>query len=169
MPNLAFDQTCADATLVATAALKSHDLALTATLDNITFVAQAVGWRYVAFNQTCDPVGLVMTSIRGHAVKFEAATASAKMTAHVGLGTPPPPVYTYIPRIYNVTGQVRQTSGAILCFVGPPNKSVDWRILQGDGTLTPFSTFTDAQGRCSCRFDSAGAVGRVVIGAAYVP
>jgi hypothetical protein len=169
MPDLAFDQTCADATLVATAALKSHDLALTATLDDITFVATAVGWRYVAFNQTCDPVGLVMTSIRGHAVKFEAATAQAYLTAHVALGVPPPAAYTYTPRIYNVTGPVRQTSGAILCFIGPPNKSVDWRILQGDGTLTPFTTFTDAEGRCSCRFDSAGAVERVIIGAAYVP
>jgi len=169
MPDLSFDQTCAPATVVATAALKSHDLALPATLDGITFVAQAVGWRYVAFNQTCDPVGLVMTSIRGHAVKFEAATAQAHMTAHVGLGEPPPAVETNIPRIYNVTGQVRQTGGAILCFVGPPNKSIDWRILQGDGTLTPYTSFTDAEGRCSCRFDSAGRVERVVIGAAYVP
>ena len=71
--------------------------------------------------------------------------------------------------LYNLTGKVRDSGGAILCFVGPPHKSVDWRLLQGHGTLTPFTTFTDALGRCSCRFDAAGFVERVVVGAAYVP
>ena len=71
-------------------------------------------------------------------------------------------------KVYNLTGPVRQFSGAILCFVGPPWKSVEWRILQGHGTLTPYTTFTDALGRCSCRFDAAGIVERVVVGVAYV-
>jgi len=73
------------------------------------------------------------------------------------------------PVIRNLTGSVRQFGGAILCFQGPPNKSVDWRILEGHGTLTPFTTFTDALGRCSCRYEAAGFVEHVVVGVAYVP
>jgi len=71
--------------------------------------------------------------------------------------------------LYNLTGPVRQFSGAILCFVGPPLKSLDWRILQGHGTLTPYTSHTDELGRCSCRFDSAGIIERVIVGVAYVP
>ena len=78
-------------------------------------------------------------------------------------------VLPVVPRIYNLTGKVRQFGGAILCFVGPPWKSIDWRIIEGHGTLTPYATFTDALGRCTCRFDSSGIVERVVVGAAYVP
>ena len=71
--------------------------------------------------------------------------------------------------IFNLTGPVRDTGGAILCFIGPPNKSVSWRLLQGFGTLRPFTDFTDELGRCSCRFDAGGITGTVIIGAAYVP
>lgn len=71
--------------------------------------------------------------------------------------------------IYNVTGQVRQTGGAILCFVGPPGKSVVWMLLHGSGTLTPFTTYTDDQSRCSARFDAGGFVETVTIGVAWVP
>ena len=73
------------------------------------------------------------------------------------------------PKIYNLTGPVRQFSGAILCFVGPPWKSVEWRLIEGHGTLTPYTSFTDAGGRCSCRFDASGIVERVLVAVAYVP
>ena len=96
-------------------------------------------------------------------------TAQAVMHALVHGGELPPIVQRQGPRIYNVTGPVRASGGTILCFVGPPHKSVAWRILQGVGTLTPFTTFTDEQGRCSCRFDAAVITGTVVIGAAWVP
>jgi hypothetical protein len=71
--------------------------------------------------------------------------------------------------VYNLTGKVRDMGGAILCFVGPPNKSLDWRILEGHGTLTPFTTYTDALGRGSCRYDAVGFAEYVVVGVAYVP
>lgn len=71
--------------------------------------------------------------------------------------------------LYNLTGQIRQFGGAIICFVGPPERSVDWRIVEGTGTLTPFTTVTDAYGRASARFDAIGFMGRVVIGVAFVP
>lgn len=71
--------------------------------------------------------------------------------------------------IRNVTGPVRQFGGAILCFLGPPRKSIQWNILQGVGTLTPFTTRTDDYGRCSARFDSGGLVETVIIGVTWVP
>jgi hypothetical protein len=71
--------------------------------------------------------------------------------------------------LYNMTGRVRENSGAIISFVGLANKAVEWRIVEGEGTLTPYTTYSDALGRCYCRYDPAGFIGRVVIGAAYVP
>lgn len=75
------------------------------------------------------------------------------------------------PRLYNLTGPARAFGGAILCFVGPPWKTVEWRMVQGNGTLTPFMGHTDQDGRAACRFD-AGPVstkGRVVVAVVYVP
>lgn len=72
-------------------------------------------------------------------------------------------------RLYNLTGPIRGSGGAIICFVGPPHKAIDWRMVQGLGTLTPYTLFTNEHGQCSCRFDSSGIPGRVIIGAAYVP
>lgn len=71
--------------------------------------------------------------------------------------------------IYNVTGPVRQDGGAILCFVGPPHKSVVWTVLHGSGTITPVTTYTDARGRCSARFDAGAFVENVTIGVIWVP
>jgi hypothetical protein len=44
-------------------------------------------------------------------------------------------------------------------------------MVQGTGTLTPFTTFTDELGRASCRFDPGYHPVRtvVVVGVAYVP
>ena len=144
------------------------DLDLTQTFDDVILDARIVGDRYVSLIQTFAPVTLVATMQAGRAVAFASATAEAKLVATITLGDRPSPIILS-PRIYNLTGQIRQTSGAILCFVGPAHRSIDWRLLQGHGTLTPFASFTDELGRCSCRYDAGGFVERVVVGAAYVP
>jgi hypothetical protein len=72
------------------------------------------------------------------------------------------------PQIFNITGQMLDNGGCILCFIGEPHKTIDWRLLEGHATLTPFTTFTDKLGRCSCRVDAQGFVETLVIGAAYV-
>ena len=71
--------------------------------------------------------------------------------------------------IINLTGKILEDGSAILCFQGPANRAVDWRILSGTGTLTPFTLFTDAYGRASCKFDAGGIPGAVVVGVAHVP
>ncbi len=71
--------------------------------------------------------------------------------------------------LYNLTGRVLDNGGAIIVFVGPANRTIDWRLLEGNGTLTPITTFTDALGRCSARYDAAGFTETVLIGAAFVP
>lgn len=73
------------------------------------------------------------------------------------------------PKLYNLTGKIRDNGGAILCFMGPPHKSVQWHILEGLGHLTPFTSYTDKLGRCSARFDAMGVTGRVMIGVVWVP
>jgi hypothetical protein len=120
------------------------------------------------FDQTLDSVELTTTVELGRVASAHLTTAEAQTTVLVELGDPPV-LLVLPPRIYNLTGRVRQTSGAILCFVGPPRRSVEWRMLSGMGTLTPFTTYTDDLGRASCRFDAAGIVGPVVVGVAYVP
>ena len=72
--------------------------------------------------------------------------------------------------LHNLTGKVREGGGALLCFIGPPNRSVEWRILEGEerGELTPFTTYTDGLGRASARLE-AGVKGRIVVGVAWVP
>lgn len=71
--------------------------------------------------------------------------------------------------IYNLTGAIRDNGGAILCFVGPPHRSVEWRVLEGAAvSLFPFTTYTDETGRASCRLEAIGFGGSVRIGVAYV-
>lgn len=117
--------------------------------------------------QTLDPVTLEADGSTGLVANFHRQLGKAVLTSDVTLGERD---YSLVnPGLYNLTGQVRDSGGAILCFVGPPNRSLDWRLLEGVGTLTPFTTYTDATGRASCRFDAAGITGHVVIGVAYVP
>lgn len=72
-------------------------------------------------------------------------------------------------RLYNLTGRITNFGGAIICFIGPPHKSLEWRLLDGNGTITPFTTFTDALGRSACRYDPEGLSGHAVIAAAFIP
>ena len=139
-----------------------------AACEDVALTAMVAGTRQLSFTQTTDPATMSSTAILGRVLRATNFTAEAKLVSHVTLGEAPFP-----PRektaIYNLTGVVRQTGGAILCFIGPPWKTVQWRMVKGHGTLTPFTTFTDELGRCSCRYDAGGIVESVIIGAAYVP
>jgi hypothetical protein len=170
MPNLSFTQTCEDVSLAAIAARHSHDVSLDVVLDSIGLVVTVAGEADLSFDQIADPVTLEFVTQKGRVMQVESGTAEAKLVATVELGEPPEhPEFLARPKIYNLTGQVRDSGGAILCFVGPPWKTIEWRVLEGHGTVTPFTTFTDKLGRCSCRYDAAGFVEHVVIGAVYVP
>lgn len=168
MPDLSFDQTCDSVSLVALAATESRNLALDMACESVSLSTTAAGDRQLALTQTCDPTTVSSTASLGRAIRATNATAEAKLVSHVTLGEAPFPPRE-LPKLYNLTGAVRQTGGAIICFVGPPWKTIQWRMVKGHGTLTPYTTFTDALGRCSCRYDAGGLVESVIIGAAYVP
>ena len=144
------------------------DIELLQTLDDATLVAVAVRNRHLSLVQTLASVSLVGTMQAGRAVAVAFATGEAKLVATITLGDRPTPIILS-PRIYNLTGQIRSNGGAILCFVGPAHRSIDWRLLQGHGTLTPYTTFTNELGQCSCRYDAGGFAEHVIVGAAYVP
>jgi len=148
----------------------THTASVSLTLDPATLHSIAWGTEYGAIvDVVLDDATLFARIFQTTSARMNLGTNNATLTAHLHGGEVPLLAPRQGPRIYNVTGPVRATGGTILCFIGPPNKSIDWRILQGHGTLTPFTTFTDEQGRCSCRFDAAGITGKVVIGAAWVP
>jgi general stress protein CsbA len=116
---------------------------------------------------TLDDVTIDATFYKELQLVLVRPLARVTVTSEVVLGVAPP-----LPpssRIYNLTGEIRDNGGAILCFVGLPDRSVEWRIVEGLGTITPFTTYTDTLGRSSARFDAAGFSGRVVVGVAYVP
>ena len=122
------------------------------------------------FNQVCDSVQLTLTANQPKGWVFHSLqTADARLRFTVTLGEVPSKVHYGEPKLYNLTGPVHALGGAILCFVGPPNKSVDWRLISGDAILTPYTTATDPLGRASCRLDAVGITGRVIVGVAYVP
>lgn len=172
MVNAELDVVLADATLVAL----TYTSTLSASLDGTTADAtlQALAWgteNAAVLDLIVEDAGLAARVVPIRTAQMRLTTGAAILTSTAHRGTAPvlPPQLTGGAQIYNVTGPVHATGGTILCFIGPPDRSVEWRLLQGQGTLTPFTTFTDAQGRCSCRFDAAGITGRVVIGAAWVP
>ena len=135
-----------DTSVLAEVFIEASGLELDQTLDDTTIAG--VFYREIQF-----------TTIR----PLDRVTVAAQLT----LGTAPP--LPAISRIHNLTGKVHDNGGAILCFTGWPNRTVKWSILEGLGTLTPFTTYTDTLGRASARFDAAGVTGRVVVAVAYVP
>lgn len=124
----------------------------------------------LVLNQMTDPVALVSTATLGRVVNGSITLGEATLVATTTLGSRPD-VIVLSPKLYNLTGPVRDSGGAILCFQGPPWKTVEWRMVQGTGTLTPFTSYTDELGRASCRFDPGyhGYHTTVVVGVAYVP
>jgi hypothetical protein len=73
------------------------------------------------------------------------------------------------PAVFSLTGTVHDNGTAILCFQGPANHVIDWRIISGSALLTPLGNVTDQFGRASCKFDAVGIAGLVVVGVAYIP
>lgn len=148
----------------------THTAALDLTLAPATVQSVVWGTEYPAvLDVVLEDASLVARVFHTLSARMTLSPTAATLVARLHGGVVPPSPLPHGPRIYNVTGPVRASGGTILCFIGPPLKSISWRLVQGVGTLTPFTTFTDAQGRCSCRFDAAGLTGRVVIGAAWVP
>jgi hypothetical protein len=72
-------------------------------------------------------------------------------------------------RLRNLTGAVRPTGGALLVFIGPPDRVVEWTIAMGSGTLTPYTSFTDGHGQALARFDASGSPGLVRVRVTFVP
>jgi hypothetical protein len=44
------------------------------------------------------------------------------------------------------------STGAMVVLSGLPNRAVTWSIASGDGTLTPITNYTDAQGRAAAMY-----------------
>lgn len=163
------DQTLDDLTVEGIATSEfTIDAVLNQILPDVTVASFMEHATTANLVQTLDDVTVVSTAFRPITATLSWMIGLPTLVAIAELGDEPT-LPAGGPRIYNLTGQVRDSGGAILCFVGPPNRTIDWRLLEGHGTLTPFTTFTDKLGRCSCRYDAAGFVERVVIGAAYVP
>lgn len=69
--------------------------------------------------------------------------------------------------IYSLTGAVRANGTAIFCFVGPPDRTVEWWVKSGSGVLYPYKDYTDELGRASCRYDPDGYSGMLTIEVRY--
>jgi hypothetical protein len=48
--------------------------------------------------------------------------------------------------------QVRADASALVFYQGTPMRSLVWRIVAGDGTLTPISSYTDANGNAAAKY-----------------
>lgn len=44
------------------------------------------------------------------------------------------------------------STGALVVLTAPPNRAVTWVRASGDGTLTPLTNYTDAQGRAAAMY-----------------
>jgi hypothetical protein len=168
MPDASLDLTLPNVSLSATADLDLSGLFLYEILGDVSLDAE------IFKESSGADVILTLEDVTVDAVFFKElqlillrplARVIVTSAAVLGVAPPRPPTS----RIYNLTGEIRDNGGAILCFTGLPNRSVEWRIVEGLGTITPFTTYTDALGRSSARFDASGFAGRVVIGVAYVP
>lgn len=69
--------------------------------------------------------------------------------------------------IYNMTGTVRANGCAIFCFVGPPDRVVEWRVASGAGLLYSYHDYTDQWGRASCQYVANGYSGLLTIEVRY--
>lgn len=67
----------------------------------------------------------------------------------------------YPPSVY------ADSTGALVVLSGVPNRAVTWSIASGDGTLTPITTYTDAQGRSAAKYVPGTAGTTPVIEAQY--
>jgi hypothetical protein len=145
-------------------------LELDEELGAVTLSSTVSGPNRANLALTLAPVSVASQAVPGRVLRTSLGTEEAHLRSQATLGERPEhPVLP--PTLHNLTGPVRSSGGAILCFVGPPWKTVEWRMIQGVGTLTPFTTYTDELGRASCRFDCGPVSTRtkVVIGVAYVP
>lgn len=69
--------------------------------------------------------------------------------------------------IYVLTGPARANGCTVFCFVGPPDRVVEWRVLSGSGLLTPYQEYTDTWGRASCKYEANGYSGQLTIEVRY--
>lgn len=69
--------------------------------------------------------------------------------------------------IYNLTGEIRENGTAIFCFLGPPDRTVEWWITAGSGLLYPHRDYTDGLGIASCRYESGNFSGTLTIEVRY--
>lgn len=59
------------------------------------------------------------------------------------------------------------STGVLIVLSALPNRAVTWSIQSGDGTLTPITSFTDAQGRAAAKYIPGTVNTTVVIEAQY--
>jgi hypothetical protein len=149
MPNASLDQTC----------------------DGVIFDAVIAKDRSAFFDQVAATAILTASVELGRVARYVSATAEAQLTATVTLGEPTPPeelLETLPARLYNLTGRVRSSGGCVVVFKGPANRTVAWSLASGYGTLTAYTTRTNAVGQAIARYDAGGIPGRVVIRATFV-
>jgi len=73
----------------------------------------------------------------------------------------------YQAEIFKLTGQIRAGGGAVFCFVGPPDRVVEWSLTDGGGALFPYTDYTDPWGRASCLYQAGGYSGSLTIQVQY--
>ncbi len=59
------------------------------------------------------------------------------------------------------------STGCTIVLNALPNRAVVWSIASGDGTLTPITNYTDAQGRAAAKYVPGTVNTTVVIEAQY--
>lgn len=69
--------------------------------------------------------------------------------------------------IQKLNNTLRSGSDGFLIFQGPANKVVQWAILSGGGTISPFQSFTDANGYAQAKYTPGAYLGDVQIQVTY--
>ncbi len=59
------------------------------------------------------------------------------------------------------------STGALVTLSGLPNRTVTWSIASGDGTITPITSYTNAQGTAAALYTPGTAGITAVIEAQY--
>lgn len=71
-------------------------------------------------------------------------------------------------QVFVMTGDVRQFGSAIICFLGPPYRVIEWSIVEGAGMLVPYTPdVTDQWGRGFCLYHAGNYQGKVRVQVEY--
>lgn len=70
-------------------------------------------------------------------------------------------------RIIFLTGKVYASGSTFLSFIGPPDRTVRWSVVEGGGAVIPVTDYTDQWGRAAALYQAGGYTGKVVVRVEY--